>query len=67
MMNTPEDRRLVTVLFVDLVGFTGRAEAEDPESLRSIHQQAAAPAEVRAGLVTAWGSARQGPGVIVTR
>jgi len=33
-----EDRRLVTVLFADLVGFTGRAEAADPESMREIQR-----------------------------
>ena len=38
-MQASEDRRLVTVLFVDLVGFTGRAEAEDPESLRGIQRE----------------------------
>ncbi|MGH2392184.1 MAG: ATP-binding protein, partial [Candidatus Limnocylindria bacterium] len=33
-----EDRRLVTVLFADLVGFTGRTEATDPESMREIQR-----------------------------
>jgi class 3 adenylate cyclase len=31
-----EERRLVTVLFVDLVGFTARAERLDPEDVRAI-------------------------------
>jgi len=34
----PEERRLVTVLFADLVGFTGRAEASDPEAVREIQR-----------------------------
>jgi adenylate cyclase len=43
-----DDRRLVTVLFADLVGFTGRAEAEDAESMREIQRAyfAAVTAEV---------------------
>ena len=31
-----EERRIVSVLFVDLVGFTGRAEQLDPEDVRAI-------------------------------
>ena len=31
-----EERRLVTVLFADLVGFTARAEALDPEDVRAL-------------------------------
>jgi class 3 adenylate cyclase len=31
-----EERRVVTVLFADLVGFTSRAEALDPEDVRSM-------------------------------
>jgi class 3 adenylate cyclase len=31
-----EERRVVTVLFVDLVGFTSRAETLDPEDVRAI-------------------------------
>jgi class 3 adenylate cyclase len=31
-----EERRLITVLFVDLVGFTARAEQLDPEDVRAI-------------------------------
>ncbi|HWJ43892.1 MAG TPA: AAA family ATPase [Gaiellaceae bacterium] len=32
----PEERKLVTVLFVDLVGFTSRSERLDPEDVRAI-------------------------------
>jgi len=32
----PEERKIVTVLFVDLVGFTARAEQLDPEDVRAI-------------------------------
>jgi class 3 adenylate cyclase len=31
-----EERKVVTVLFVDLVGFTGRAEELDPEDVRAM-------------------------------
>jgi class 3 adenylate cyclase len=31
-----EERRIVTVIFVDLVGFTSRAESLDPEDVRAI-------------------------------
>ena len=31
-----EERRIISVLFVDLVGFTGRAEKLDPEDVRAI-------------------------------
>ncbi len=31
-----EERRVVTVLFADLVGFTGRAERMDPEDVRAL-------------------------------
>src|SRR5215212_393802 len=31
-----EERRVVTVIFVDLVGFTGRAETLDPEDVRAV-------------------------------
>src|SRR5690349_1924022 len=31
-----EERRVVTVIFVDLVGFTSRAEKLDPEDVRAI-------------------------------
>src|SRR5919204_4467166 len=31
-----EERKIVTVLFVDLVGFTGRAEQLDPEDVRGM-------------------------------
>ncbi len=33
-----EERRLVTILFADLVGFTGLGERLDPEDLRSVQQ-----------------------------
>ncbi|TML05742.1 MAG: zinc-ribbon domain-containing protein [Actinobacteria bacterium] len=32
----PEERKIVTVLFVDLVGFTARSERLDPEDVRAI-------------------------------
>ncbi len=43
-----EERRLVTVLFVDLVGFTTRAESADPEEVREIQRAyfAAVSAEI---------------------
>ena len=43
-----DERRLVTVLFADLVGFTGRAEQSDPEALRTLQRTyfAAVSAEV---------------------
>ena len=31
-----EERRIVTILFADLVGFTARAEQLDPEDVRAI-------------------------------
>ena len=33
-----DERRLVTVLFADLVGFTGRAEESDPEAVRELQR-----------------------------
>jgi adenylate cyclase len=33
-----DERRLVTVLFADLVGFTGRAEQSDPEAVREFQR-----------------------------
>jgi adenylate cyclase len=33
-----EERRLVTVLFVDIVGFTGRTEISDPEDVRELQR-----------------------------
>src|SRR4051812_31975404 len=33
---SPQERKLVTVLFVDLVGFTGRAERLDPEDVKRL-------------------------------
>jgi len=43
-----DERRLVTVLFADLVGFTGRAEQADPEAVRELQRRyfAAVAAEV---------------------
>jgi adenylate cyclase len=43
-----DERRLVTVLFADLVGFTGRAESSDPEAVRELQRAyfAAVTAEV---------------------
>ncbi len=42
MHNAPvtisEERRLVTVLFADLVGFTTRAESTDPEEVREVQR-----------------------------
>src|SRR5438034_11296583 len=32
----PEERKVVTVLFADLVGFTARAEQMDPEDVRAL-------------------------------
>jgi class 3 adenylate cyclase/tetratricopeptide (TPR) repeat protein len=32
----PDERRIVTVIFVDLVGFTARAERLDPEDVRAL-------------------------------
>ena len=37
-MTISEERRLVTVLFVDMVGFTGRTETTDPEEVREIQR-----------------------------
>ena len=37
-MTISEERRLVTVLFVDMVGFTGRTESSDPEVVREIQR-----------------------------
>src|SRR3954451_18452378 len=31
-----QERKVVTVVFCDLVGFTGRAEAMDPEDVRAL-------------------------------
>jgi class 3 adenylate cyclase len=33
-----DERRLVTVLFADIVGFTGRAESADPEQVRDLQR-----------------------------
>ncbi|HYI67828.1 MAG TPA: adenylate/guanylate cyclase domain-containing protein [Candidatus Limnocylindrales bacterium] len=47
-MTPTDERRLVTVLFADLVGFTGRAESSDPEEVREMQRAyfAAVSAEV---------------------
>ena len=47
-MTLTDERRLVTVLFADLVGFTGRAERSDPEAVRDMQRAyfAAVSAEV---------------------
>jgi len=47
-MTITDERRLVTVLFADLVGFTGRAEEGDPEAVRELQRAyfAAVAAEV---------------------
>ena len=47
-MTITDERRLVTVLFADLVGFTGRAEQSDPEAVREFQRAyfAAIAAEV---------------------
>jgi adenylate cyclase len=37
-MTISEERRLVTVLFVDMVGFTSRSESADPEEVRDIQR-----------------------------
>jgi len=37
-MTIADERRLVTALFADLVGFTGRAETSDPEAVREIQR-----------------------------
>ncbi len=37
-MTITDERRLVTVLFADLVGFTGRAESSDPEEIRELQR-----------------------------
>ncbi len=38
-MTLSDERRLVTVLFADLVGFTGRAEQSDPEAVRELQRR----------------------------
>jgi class 3 adenylate cyclase len=50
-----EERRIVSVLFVDLVGFTSRAESLDPEDVRAIltpyYQRVRAELERHGGIV----------------
>ena len=50
-----EERRIVTVIFVDLVGFTSRAETLDPEDVRAIlapyHDRVRAEIESFGGVV----------------
>jgi len=50
-----EERRIVTVIFVDLVGFTSRAETLDPEDVRAIlapyHDRVRAEIESFGGIV----------------
>src|SRR3954451_9159256 len=50
-----EERRIVTVIFVDLVGFTSRAESLDPEDVRAIlapyHDRVRAEIESFGGVV----------------
>ena len=50
-----EERRVVSVLFVDLVGFTSRAEQLDPEDVRTMltryHERARAEIERFGGVV----------------
>lgn len=50
-----EERRVVTVIFVDLVGFTSRAETMDPEDVQEVlsmyHERARADIESFGGIV----------------
>ena len=54
-MNARRERKVVTVLFADLVGFTARAETMDPEDveaiLRPYHERLRAELEQRGGTV----------------
>ena len=36
LVRQPDERRIVTIIFVDLVGFTARAERLDPEDVRAL-------------------------------
>jgi hypothetical protein len=48
-----EERKIVTVLFADLVGFTARAERLDPEDVRAL----LAPYHARLRVASGWGRA----------
>ena len=39
MDSTHEERKLVSVVFVDLVGFTARSEQTDPEDVRALQRE----------------------------
>ena len=49
-----EERRVVSVLFVDLVGFTARAEKLDPEDVRAILAPTTSPSGGRSSRSGAW-------------
>jgi class 3 adenylate cyclase len=54
-LRQPDERRIVTVIFVDLVGFTARAEQLDPEDVRAVlapyHQRVRREIESFGGVV----------------
>jgi class 3 adenylate cyclase len=54
-MSSRRERKLVTVVFVDLVGFTARAEELDPEDveaiLRPYHERLRSELERHGGMV----------------
>ena len=39
LINVPDERRIATVLFADLVGFTTFSEASDPEQVKALIDQ----------------------------